>query len=152
MCLVGCGGQSSSSNRATYSFDDLARGVDMSVRDEAADGAAVAEAQALLGESIAVGSASRSALDREGVIVLPGDRYGFDVVVVYRTGPFCGLLPQVVVSGTVTALTVAVTSFDVGECEAIRYDEAVGLTLTAGYEHASVGARHDVTRPDSTDP
>lgn len=65
---------------------------------------------------------------------------GFDVVVAYLTGPYCGVLPDVSVTGDPELLTVAIRTHDGGNCEAMEYVEAIGLQVTAEYADATIEA------------
>jgi hypothetical protein len=82
-------------------------------------------------------------LDETGIAVLQPGEGGFDVVVVvYRTGPYCGLLPEVSVNGDGSRMQIDVRSRSSTDCDAMQYDEAVGFQVVAGHENDRVRANH----------
>ncbi len=53
----------------------------------------------------------------------------WDTVIVYRAGPFCGVPPGLEASREGTTVTISVMIRVEGDCEALEYEEAVGLTF-----------------------
>lgn len=87
-------------------------------------------------------TAAHDQLERSGVAVVDAPASaGFDAVVLYRDGPYCGLLPRVEVHGDQTALEVLVLprrrSWNFDDME---YDAAIGLDLHGPYEQADITA------------
>jgi hypothetical protein len=69
----------------------------------------------------------------QGKIVLTHDTSrDLDLTVIYRSGPYCGLPPDVDVSYN-GALIVAVTSHVKGDCQDIIFTEAVGFVFAGNY-------------------
>lgn len=133
----GCGADNSSGEQR-YSADELSSGVDVSVNDVAG---AVDSATVFLPDDLPSYVSLHPQLDQERIAVLRPGEGGFDLVVVYRTGPFCGVLPEVSVSGDDAALTVEIrTRGDHDECDAMEYDEALGLELAAEFDGADIEA------------
>ena len=73
--------------------------------------------------------ASQVELASQGVTVVQPGEGGHDVVVIYRAGPFCGVLPSVAARVEGQVLHVTVQSKRDGRCDDMEYDEAVGLRL-----------------------
>jgi hypothetical protein len=80
-------------------------------------------------------------LEEQGVAVMQPGEGGYDAVVMYRAGPYCGLLPSVAVTGDQVELAVAITTRERGDCDAMEYDEALGLNLRPGFDLAVINAR-----------
>jgi hypothetical protein len=83
--------------------------------------------------------------DGETVVVDGGPR-GHDTTIIYRTGPYCGLLPNVRVEATNgTVEVVSRGRDDVPEgvgCPAMEFGEALGIVWADPYEGQAVVARH----------
>lgn len=127
-----------SSDEQRYSADELSNGVAVSVNDGAG---AVDSATVFLPDDLPSYVSLHPQLDQERIAVLRPGEGGFDSVVVYRTGPFCGVLPEVSVSGDEVALTVEIrTRGDHDECDDMEYDEALGLELAAEFDGADIEA------------
>lgn len=133
LAFVGCG-------ETRYSTDDLQPGVAVTIDGnvEAIDSATV-----FLPDDLPGYISIHPQLEDEGIAVLNLEDGRFDAVVVYRTGPYCGLLPTVSVDGDATALTIDVESRQSGDCDALQYDEAIGLDLAPQYEQATIDANHN---------
>ncbi len=124
---------------ATYGFAELTSGVPVDVDDPSG---AVDSAMVLLANGLPSILSLHPQLEESGVAVMnPGER-GYDVVVVYRTGPFCGLLPAVSIHGDVDQLSVEVISTPGDDCDDAEYDGAVGFDLADEFEQADVTATH----------
>ena len=133
----GCGADNSS-NGQRYSADELRNGVDVAVNDVAG---AVDSATVFLPDDLPSYVSLHPQLDQERIAVLRPGEAGFDSVILYRTGPFCGFLPEVTVSGDQAVLTVEIrTRGDDDECDDMEYDEAVGLQLAADFHAADIEA------------
>ena len=133
----GCGADNSSDGQR-YSADELRNGVDVLVNDVAG---AVDSAIVFLPDDLPSYVSLHPQLDQERIAVLHPGEGGFDSVIVYRTGPFCGFLPDVSVSGDQAVLTVEIrTRGDDDDCAAMEYDEALGLELAAEFHAADVEA------------
>lgn len=135
--------------RTQYSADDLAAGVEAAVVDP--DGA-VEEAWVFLAPDTEQFRDQQPTLMDGRVAILrdvpvPGTedpQRTFDTVLVYRTGPYCGHLPDVAVSVADGELHVAIASIDTGACDAMEYDEALGLRLSQQARGMEVVATHEV--------
>lgn len=134
--LSGCG---SDTNEPRYSADQLLRGVDVTVDDDAQ---AIDSAVVLLPDELPSYPSYHPALADQGIAVMQPGEGGYDAVVMYRTGPFCGLLPKVGVTGDESLLEVEITTRgSSGDCDSMEYDEAIGLTLAPGFEDATISAQ-----------
>ena len=120
-----------------YSVDELLRGVDAQIEDGAN---AIESAKIFLPDDLPSYLSFHPALEEYGVAVMQPGEGGYDVVVIYRSGPYCGLLPQVAVTGDAARLEVAITTRDGGDCDAMEYDAAVGLNLRADFNRAAINA------------
>jgi len=144
-------GSDAPSGATRHSGDEWVQGVEVEVEDAAG---AVDSATALFPDDrgyLSRVSASEFGADalsnpvavlqrRDGELD-PQDQ--FDVVVLYRDGPFCGQVPIVSVEGDSRELAVTITSVIEGpDCAAIQYAAAVGLVLTDEYQHATIRATH----------
>jgi hypothetical protein len=134
-----CGIDCDASERR-YSATDLERGVavDVDDGDDLIDSATV-----FLPDDLPSYLSVHPTLAENGVAVLQPGEGGYDVVVVYRTGPYCGLLPKVSVNGAGTQIRIHIRSRSSGDCDDMQYDEAVGFQVVTGHETdhvvASVG-------------
>jgi hypothetical protein len=127
-----------------YSVTELQGGVDVAIGGMAQ---AVDAATVLFPDSLPSFISLTPELEERGVAIMkPGD-HGFDAVVVYRTGPYCGLLPTVAVNGDTSELTISIASRGAEGCDDKEYDEAVGLDLAPDYEAASIVGRHTAANP-----
>ncbi len=133
LAVAGCGSD------ARYSIDQLEQGVavDIAGTSDAIDAAVV-----LLPDGLPSYVALQSDLEALGVAVVQPGEAGFDAIVIYRTGPYCGLLPAVAARGDETRLTIEVDSRASGDCDAMEYDEAIGLDLAPEFERATIDATH----------
>jgi hypothetical protein len=122
-----------------YSAIDLRRGVEVEVDDP--DGL-IDSATVFLPNDLPSFMSLQSQLDKEGVAVLQPGEGGYDVVVVYIAGPYCGLLPEVWVGGVGTQIRTLVRSRTSGTCDDMQYVEAVGLQIVAGHGADPVEATH----------
>lgn len=136
----GCSSEETSANEVRYSATDLEQGVSVGVDDPAG---AVDSASVFLPDSLPSYSTLQPELASQGVVVMDPGEGGYDVVVVYRAGPFCGLLPTVSISGDTEQLMVGITSLAEGVCETMEYDEAIGLDLSEAFQQAEVSGTHD---------
>lgn len=137
--LSGCGSNDSDGTEERYSATDLQRGVTVSVEDPLG---AVVSATVLLPDDLPSYLSLHPELAAQNVVVTNPGEGGYDVLVVYRTGPYCGLLPAVSIDGDTEELTVDVRSRSEGDCDAVEYDEAIGLDLSAEFEQAEVSGTH----------
>jgi hypothetical protein len=118
-----------------FSADELALGVEIDVSDP---NGAIEDAWVFLPPETEPFLEHHPALAEGRVVVLdevdvpPGsDLSGsFDAVVLYRTGPFCGIAPSVAATVVGNSLRVDVRSIETGTCDALEYDEALGLRLS----------------------
>ena len=106
----GCDG-AAEVDRQRYSVDDLRDGVAVSVDDAAG---AVDSATVFLPDVLPSYLSLHPQIDQQRVAVQHPGEGGFDAVVVYRTGPFCGVLPNVAVSGDEAVLTVEIATLGDG--------------------------------------
>jgi hypothetical protein len=138
--LLAVSGCASDVDEPRYGADQLRLGVAIAVDDDAQ---AVDTAVVLLPDELPAYLSYHPVLDEQGIAVMQPGQGGYDAVVMYRTGPFCGLLPDVAVTGDENLLDVEITTngHD-GPCDAMEYDEAIGLTLLPGFENATISAHH----------
>ncbi len=131
---------SSPAGDVRYSSRDLEAGVTVHVQDRAG---AVASADVFFAEPAADYGVSTADIEAaDGEVVIGQDPTGdYDVFLVYRSGPYCGLLPRVTVDGDTSLIEVTVRTRDEGNCDAMEYDEAVGLRLQPDFRVAEVRAR-----------
>jgi hypothetical protein len=125
LVLVGC-------TRA-YTIDQLRKGVEVTVDDPEG---LVANAWLFPLDAFPDARAVGAEIDRSstGSVVLDPDD-GFDVVVAYRAGPYCGLLPAVsTFSDDADFIVVEVESRRGGDCTDLLYDEAIGIDFTDARE------------------
>lgn len=120
-----------------YAAEALAEGVEVAVDDP--DGL-IDSATVFLPDELPSYLSLQPQLDENGIAVLQPGEAGFDAVVVYRAGPFCGLLPEVSASGDGSQIAVGVRSRSTGDCDSVEYDEAVGLQIAGGHESDPVQA------------
>lgn len=120
-----------------YSATALADGVEVAVDDP--DGV-IDSATVFLPDELPSYLSLHPQLDENGIAVLQPGEGGFDVVVVYRTGPFCGLLPEVSASGDGSHIAIDVRTRSTGDCDSVEHDEAVGLQIAVGHESDPVQA------------
>lgn len=121
-----------------YSVVELDAGVPVEVDDPSG---VVTGAEVFLPEGLPGYVALHPRLDRGEVVVLD-DEGGYDRVIVYRTGPYCGLLPEIVVRDTDERIEIDIRSVQAGDCEATEYDEAVGLSLAIDYASRPIAVTH----------
>lgn len=133
---VSCGDDTS---EPRYSATALADGVEVAVDDP--DGL-IDSATVFLPEELPSYLSLHPQLNENGIAVLQPGEGGYDVVVVYRTGPYCGLLPEVSANGDGTQIAVDVRTRSTGDCDAMEYDEAVGFQIAGGHESDPVRANH----------
>jgi hypothetical protein len=107
-------------------MDDLRRGAEVDV-DDPDD--AVATATVFLPDELRSYEASQDELASQGVAVVQPGEVGHDVVILYRAGPYCGVLPSVAARVDGQVLHVTVQSRRGGSCDDTEYDEAIGLRL-----------------------
>ncbi len=129
------------SSSRQYSVDELARGVAIAANDP---NDVVEDARVFIPPDQDEYAALSPQLLRQGAAVLRNvdSEPGYDVVVVYRTGPFCGLLPTVDVGLSYNVVNITVESVSRGACDAMEYDEALAIRLTAKYRDSEVSATH----------
>jgi hypothetical protein len=77
-----------------------------------------------------------------GPIVIDPGLEGYDVIVAYRTGPYCAIPPSVAVLSTDGTIVVEVVSHNRGNCDAMEYDEAIGLDFNAARGDRPVEIQH----------
>ncbi len=118
----------------TFGADELLEGVEVEV-DDTTD--AIESATVFLPPDEPVYNELR--FSGRIAILQPGVD-GFDAVVAYLTGPYCGVLPDVSVTGDPELLTVAIRTHDGGNCDAMEYVEAIGLQVTGEYADATIEA------------
>lgn len=136
--IVACGGDDAD---VGYSLDDFGDGVLLEIDDDAG---AVASATVFLPDELPSYATIGQRLDQERVVVLQPGEGGYDAVVLHRTGPFCGVPPDVFVTGDQLRLRVEIAIVTAGagegECAAMEYDEAIGFDLVSEFEDATVEA------------
>ncbi|NED94004.1 hypothetical protein G1H11_01590 [Phytoactinopolyspora alkaliphila] len=124
---------SDDSHTPGYGAADFADGIDLTVSgDSGIIDRAVAfhpsDSDELSHEQMERLASGDSVLSHEGI-------RGFDVVVVYRTGPYCGLLPSVdVASNDRPVIEVTPRAASEGTCESMEFDEAVGFKIAHGFD------------------
>jgi hypothetical protein len=136
--LASCG--EDGGDRPTFTGDDLTRGIRLDVRDstDAVGSAVLFSIEQLPGDARARERTSER-LEQEAIAVHdPAGEYA--VVIAYRSGGFCGVIPDVNVTGDEDNLNVEITTFDSGDCDAVEYSAAVGLELASNYHDAKVTA------------
>lgn len=138
--LVPAASCASDEEETRYSADQLLRGIDITAEDPAL---ATESATVFLPDELPSYQLYDPALAEKGIVVIQPGENGYDAIVVYRTGPFCGLLPSVAVAGDEVQLEVAITTNRSGDCDSMEYDEAVGLNLSPGFETSTITARRD---------
>ncbi len=107
-----------------YSTAELRRGIDLRVDDPEH----LVESVTLIDFYELPGSNQISQrIGDGGSIVLDPGLQGYEVIVAYRTGPHCAVVPSVAVHSSDDAIVVEVVSHERGECESMQYDEAIGL-------------------------
>lgn len=81
-----------------------------------------------------------TALSQDEVVVIRDGLRGFDVTVVYRTGPYCGLAPRVELreSNPPAFLVRPMNPRADRSCDALMFDEAVGFDLDSRVDVADV--------------
>lgn len=62
----------------------------------------------------------------------PGE-IGFDAVIVFRSTPQSGNVPELDIDGDAPALHVSIQTPISGDCDAVEYDRAIGLGLESGF-------------------
>lgn len=78
-----------------------------------------------------------------GDAVVITDAAEFDVIILYRTGPFCGLLPDVDVVDGGDQIDIRIRPVDDGEdCESDEFDEAIGLLLEPDQRDRAIVVDH----------
>ena len=138
--IASCGGNDDAAT-PRYSADALSEGVPVEVDDP--DGV-IESATVFLPDEL-VGYPSRTPeLANQGVSVMQPGESGYDAIIMYRVGGYCGLLPEVAAAAGEAAIAVGVNSRSGDDCDALEYDEAIGLRLSAGHEHDTVTVRINV--------
>lgn len=163
ICLTACGAQSTEGSAPPvlettaslttegdesedrYAATELMRGVQVAVDDT--DGL-IDSATVFLPDDLPSFLSVQPQLDEEGVAVLQPGEGGYDVVVVYLAGPYCGLLPDVSVESLGKSIRAVIESRTEDECDDMQYAEAIGFQLVAGHEADPVEATH-VGRPQT---
>ena len=97
-------------------------------------------ATVLLAEAIDGTERFSPQLEADGVAVMPGDGTSFDVIALYRTGPYCGLVPEARLEMTPSPV-LRVNSKN-GPCDSMEYDEAIGLVLATPIDPAVLTIEH----------
>ena len=144
---VGCGDRSpaasddarSADGERIYSAAALSDGVEFDIDDP--DGA-VESATVLLADAIEGAARFSPQLEADGVAVMPGDGTPFDVIALYRTGPYCGLVPDVRLE--MTPSPVLRVNSKSGDCDSMEYDEAIGLVLATPIDPAVLTIEHSI--------
>jgi hypothetical protein len=134
--MVSCGDETSDPR---YSADALADGVTVEVDDP---DNLVQSATVFLADELTTDTEISSRLADGDVVVLQPGPIAYDAVVVYRTGPYCGLLPDVEAHDGERGIEIDVRSRTEGDCDAMEYDEALGLNFVAAHADDEVTARH----------
>lgn len=83
-------------------------------------------------------------LKEDGVAVVQPGRGAFDTIVFYRTGGFCGFIPDVSITGDTEEFLVEITTPIGDDCPAMEYDAAVGLEFSPSFERATVVGTHSL--------
>ncbi len=122
-----------------YSATALADGVDVAVDDP--DGL-IDSATVFLPDELPSYLSLHPQLNANRIAVVQPGEGGYDVVVVYRTGPYCGLLPEVSANRDGPQIAVDLRSRSTGLCDAMEYDEAVGFQMARGHESDPIRANH----------
>jgi hypothetical protein len=136
LAVAGC---SDDASGPRYSADALDAGVAVEVDDP---GDVIDSAVVFLPDTLTSYESMHAQLARLGVAILQPGEDGHDAIVLYRTGPYCGLLPAVSAGGGDGRIEIDVRSRSSGDCDAMEYDEAIGLQLAEGHESDVVEANH----------
>lgn len=122
-----------------YSTAELREGIDHSV-DDPED---LVESATLIAFNELPGSTQIShRIGDGGSIVLDPGLRGYEVIVAYRTGPYCAVVPSVAVHGTEDAIVVEVASHQRGGCDDMQYDEAIGFNFATTRAGKPIVIRH----------
>jgi hypothetical protein len=113
-----------------YSATQLLEGVEVAIEDP--DGI-VASMTVFLPDDLPSYGSMTPELERVGIAVLDPGEGGYDVVVLYRTGPYCGLLPKVEVHDG-SEIGILIKPRTEGDCDTMEYDEALGVDLAPEHE------------------
>ena len=142
MVVLACGSAEPSGPKR-YSGSEWSEGVDIEIRGrtEAADSATV-----LFPDGLPSYLSNLPKLKEDGVAVIQPGEGGFDAIVLYRSGGFCGFMPDVSVSGDARELLVEIMSTSGDNCDALEYDAAIGLELSPSFQQAIVVGTHSLER------
>lgn len=108
--------------------------------DVAGNTGTVESAVVFLPDELSAYASVQPDLEQQRIAVLQPGEHGFDAVIVYRTSPQCGNLPDITVNGDQNGLHVTVDTPVSGDCDAMEYDRAIGLHLAPGFDEATITA------------
>lgn len=121
-----------------YSTAELREGIDHSV-DDPED---LVESATLIAFNELPGSTQIShRIGDGGSIVLDPGLRGYEVIVAYRTGPYCAIVPSVAVHSN-DAIVVQVVSHERAVCEDMEYAEAIGFNFATTRAGKPIVIRH----------
>jgi hypothetical protein len=101
---------------------------------------AVVSARLLVPEELPSYESLRVELDEGRFPVMQPGEIGFDAVIVFRSTPQCGNLPELDIDGDASALHVSIQTPISGDCDAVEYDRVIGLDLESGFEQTPIVA------------
>lgn len=99
---------------------------------------AVVSARLLVPEELPSYESLRAELDEGRFAVMQPGEIGFDAVIVFRSTPQCGNVPELDIDGDASALHVSIQTPISGDCDAVEYDRVIGLDLESGFEQTPI--------------